>query len=345
MICNYRIVATSMIICVCMARFSSAGSPVALRINTKHGLDNAKGAVIDAGLNLPSEISVTSSSQYDGRPFLTPDKFISDAQSNGATIISSSFSGWSFLFDSSLYQKMTDNGMVHVYAYVPKDPQPRFVPPPASFVTVNMIGGETGGGIEFGVPTNYMHGKGGSHTPSGVTSQLAGLMACLKYQHPSWNWFDIKAALRATASNYASGYDSYNYGFGSIDYFAANALSDAGKLPLFAPATIVRRQSGNQLVFYINAFRQSRRFTEVLFRFASRPAPQLRELTLSDITAMGGNYLVSSYLRSSSNTIAYWVTDDDMPYYVWFTKDLQGKFSRIEPYSVIGPIRFGVKRK
>lgn len=327
-----------------LAQNAQAGAPVKLRINTAHAVANAKGAVIDAGLKLSTEISVTSSSQYDGRPFLPPDKFIADAQPSGATIMSSSFSGWNYIYDSTLYQKLTDNGMVHVYAYVPKQQQPQDVPPPAAFVTVNRIGGATGGGIEFGVPTGYMHGKGRSENPSGVTAQLAGLMACLKYLHPSWNWFDIKAALRATAANYIGGYDALNYGYGAIDYRAANALADADRLPLFAPAAVVRSLPGNRLLFNVNAFKQSRRFTDVLFRFASRPAPTLKELTLNEITAMGGEYLYSSYLRTAANTFVFPVTNDDMPYYVWFTQDLHGKFSRIEPYSIFGPIRSASKK-
>jgi hypothetical protein len=170
-------------------------------------------------------------------------------------------------------------------------------------------------------------------------------MACIKYLHPSWNWFDIKAALRATAANYAGGYDALNYGYGAIDYRAANALADADRLPLFAPAAVVRTLPGNRIVFHINAFKQSRRFTEVLFRFASRPVPKLKELTLPEITAMGGEFLFSSYLRTTVDTFVYPVTSDDMHYYVWFTQDLNGRFSRIEPYSIIGPIRFASKNK
>ena len=340
-----RLITISITYFICLAQFAQAGTPVKLRINTTHGFENAKGAVIDAGLSLLTDISVTPSSQYDGRPFLSPDKFIKDAQAHGATIMSSSFDGWTFLYDSAHYQKLADNGMVHVYAYVPKQPQPQHVPPPAAFVTVNRIGGMTGGGIEFGVPTGYMHGKGKSTTPSGVTAQLAGLMACLKYLHPSWNWFDIKAALRVTAANYAGGYDALNYGYGAIDYRAANALAGADKLPLFAPAAVVRTLPGNRIVFHINAFKQSRRFTEVLFRFASRPVPILKELTLSEITAMGGEFLFSSYLRTAVDTFVYSVTSEDMPYYVWFTQDLTGRFSRIEPYSIIGPIRLTSKIK
>lgn len=341
-----RLFFKTILISVYLAQFCQAASPtVKLRINTAHGLGNAKGAVIDAGLRLFTEISVTSSSQYDGRPFLPPDKFIEDAQASGATIMSTSFSGWNYLYDSVLYQKLTDNGMVHVFAYVPKQPQPRDAPPPAAFVTVNRIGGVTGGGIEFGVPTSYMNGKGKSDNPSGVTAQLAGLMACLKYLHPSWNWFDVKAALRATAANYAGGYDPQNYGYGAIDYRAANSLAEADKLPLFGPAAVACVLPGNRIMFQINAFKQSRRFTEVLFRFASRPVSKMKELTLPEITAMGGEYVYSSYLRMAANTFTYPVTGDAMPYYVWLTQDSHGRFSRIESYSIIGPISSTVKIK
>jgi hypothetical protein len=77
----------------------ASSTPIKLRINTSHGLGNARGAVMDAGLSLQTDVLVTPSSEFDGRPYLTPDKFIADAQVEGATIISSSFSGWDFRFD------------------------------------------------------------------------------------------------------------------------------------------------------------------------------------------------------------------------------------------------------
>jgi hypothetical protein len=324
---------------VCIPHFADAGTQIRLRINTSHGLENAKGAVADAGLKPETEVSVTPSSPYNGRPFLPPDQFIGDARTIGATILSSSFSGWRSIYDSALYLKLTGNGMVHVYAYVPQQTQPPNTPPPASFVTVNRIGGATGDGIEFGVPATYMHGKGQSTTSSGVTAQLAGLMACLKYLHPAWNWFDIKAALRATASNYATGYDPQKYGYGSIDYPSANALADAATLPLFAPAAVVFPQKGNHLFFCVNSFKQSRRATDVLFKFQTPPVPHLKELTLTEIIAMGGRQVFSGDLSTTGNVYPYRVTRDETAYFVWFTEDAQGMFSRIERYSIIGPVK------
>lgn len=322
--------------CLCQAQ-AAPSVLVKLRTNTMHGFANAKGAVLDAGLTLETDVSVTASSPYNGKPFLPPDNFVDDALAAQATILSSSFSNWDFSYDSDGYEKLTGNGMVHVFAYEPRRPQPWNAPPPAAFVTVNKIGGKSGGGIEFGVPTTYMGGKGQSDTPSGVTAQLAGLMACLKYSHPLWNWFDLKAALRTTAANYATGYDPARYGYGSIDYPAANALKDATRLPLFAPAAVVLRQRGEQLVFSINAFKQSRRYAETLFAFAARPIPGTKELTSAEITAMGGQPLFSN-LAEADNTYSCRVSSAETRFLVWFTQDAHGIFSRIEPYSIIGPI-------
>jgi hypothetical protein len=316
----------------------AAGVPVTLRTNTSHALENARGAVLDAGLSLTSEVRVAPSSPGE-KNFLPPDRFLEDAKSAGATILSSSFSGWQMQYDSLLYQKLTQNSMVHVYAYEPRAVPPENAPPPAAFVTVNRIGGKTGPGIEFGVPMTYMHGKGQSVWPSGVTAQLAGLMACLKFQHPAWNWFDVKAALRQTAANYPTGYNPQNYGYGVIDYPAANALRDARVLPLFAPAAVLRPQRGNLLPFSINPFQQTRRAADALFKFRSAPAPSLSELSLAEIMDRGGQLIfLGDSTKSGSNSAGYPVTREELAYFVWFTRDAAGKFSRIEPYSVLGPV-------
>lgn len=327
------------IACLFMPHFVGAAPPVRLRINTSHGLANAKGAVIDAGLS-SSEVLVTASSPDNGKLYLPPDKFVEDAKSVGATILSSSFSSWNYLYDSAGYLQLTANGMLHVYAYEPRKPQPPGAPPPAVFATVNKIGGTSGGGIEFGVTTDYMRGKGQSTSPSGVTAQVAGLMACLKYRHPSWNWFDVKAALRATAANYPTGYDPRKYGYGAINFRDANAITNPIQLALFAPAAVVLGQKNDRLVFQINPFKQTRRFTDVVFRFKMRPNTTLKELTLAEISAMGGQYLFSNYLYKDENTYSYRMTRGETAYLVWFTQDSELKFSRIEPYSIFGPITF-----
>ena len=311
---------------------------IRLRTNTSHGLQNAKGAVMDAGLNLTTEVSVTASSIFDGRPFLPPEQFLEDGLRVGATILSSSFSGWNYLLDSAGYLKLSRNGMVHVFAYEPKQQQQKNAPPPAVFVTVNAVGRTTGDGIEFGVPANYMEGKGQSPYPSGVAAQLAGLMACLKYRHSSWNWFDVKAALRSTAVNFKSGYDPRTYGYGIIDYHSANTLSDASLLPLFPPAAVIVEVQNDRVVFFVNSFKQTRRTVDALFKFSTPPQPQLRDLSLNDITSLAGKQVFAGDPSVTTNSLSYRSSHDETVYFVWFTKDANGMFSRIEPYSIIGPV-------
>jgi hypothetical protein len=320
-----------------LSRSAASGAPVGLRINTSHGLGNALGAVLDAGLKPALDIQVTPSSP-DSRGYLPPGRLLEDAKKAGASILSSSFSGWQSHFDSALYQKMTENRMVHVYAYEPRTPQPGNAPPPATFVTVNRIGGLTGGGIEFGVPTGYQHGKGQSTTPSGVTAQLAGLMASLKFKHPDWNWFDVKAALRCTAANFSTGYNPRDYGYGAIDFPAANAQTDPRSFPLFPPAAVLYPQSGDLLPFSVNPFQQSRRAADALFKFKTAPAPHSKELTLPEIVALGGRLVYLGDTPKVSNIASYRVTSEETAYFVWFTKDASGSFSRIESYSILGPV-------
>lgn len=317
--------------------FLASPPPVKLRINTSHGLGNARGAVMDAGLSLQTDVLVTPSSEFDGRPYLNPDKFIADAQTAGATILASSFAGWDYRFDAALYNKMTSLGLVHVYAYEPKEQQPDNLPPPASFVTVNVIGGKTGSGIEFGVAKSYMNGRGRDSTPSGVTAQLAGLLASLRYVHQTWNWFDVKAAVRSTASNYPTGYDAAKYGYGSIDYPAANRLTDAAQLPLFGPAAVISAKSGNRLQFFVNSFRQSRRQADVLYKFRLRPLVQPQALTHDDLQRMGGQQVFAGDLAATANHLSVQLVDGESAYFVWLTRDWAGNHSRIESYSILGP--------
>jgi hypothetical protein len=96
---------------------------VVLRTNTSHALGNARGAVLDAGLKLGLEVEVTPSSPGEDQ-YLSPERLLEDGRSVGASILSSSFSGWHSYLDSANYVSLTKNGMLHVYAYVPRRPQP-----------------------------------------------------------------------------------------------------------------------------------------------------------------------------------------------------------------------------
>lgn len=319
---------------------AGAVTPVRVRINTTHGIENARGAVTDAGLMNDTDVIVTSSSEFNGRPWLSPDKLILDARSTGATIMSSSFSGWEYLYDTAQYLRMAPEGMVHVYAYEPRKPQPHGAPPPAVFVTANLSEGKTGGGIEFGVPKGYMQGKGQSTTPSGVTAQLAGLMACIKYRHPDWNWFDIKAALRMTAGNFPTGYDPQRSGYGTISFQSANDQTDPLQFTLFPPAAVMQTAPGNRVIFAINSFKQTRRSADALFRFRMKPLPTRNELTIEELKAMGGELLFTGDRSTSTNSYSIQVPGSEPTYFVWLTRDAGGAYSRIEPYSIFGPVLF-----
>jgi hypothetical protein len=110
------------------------------------------------------------------------------------------------------------------------------------------------------------------------------------------------------------------------------------QLPLFAPAAVIIGKMGDRLIFRINPFRQTRSFTDVVFKFTMRPNPHLKELTLAEITAMGGRYLFSGYLYKDAPTYSYRMIRGETAYLVWFTLDSSLKFSRIEEYSIFGPI-------
>jgi hypothetical protein len=60
-------------------------------------------------------------------------------------------------------------------------------------------------------------------------------------------------------------------------------------------------------------------------------------LTLNDITALGGSYLFSSYLSREKTTYIHRLSPTESTYFVWFTQDRHGNYSRIEPYSILGP--------
>jgi hypothetical protein len=178
-----------------------------------------------------------------------------------------------------------------------------------------------------------------------VTAQLAGLIASIKYTHPDWNWFDIKAALRMTAANFATGYDPRTSGYGVIHFQNATMLTDAGQLPLFPPAAVMRTAPSNKVVFAVNSFKQTRRTADALFQFRTRPFPLLKELTLNELTDVGGHLLYTGDLSETTNSLTLHITANEPVFFVWLSKDARGLYSRIEPYSILGPVQFPRENK
>jgi len=76
--------------------------------------------------------------------------------------------------------------------------------------------GSYGNGLEF-----YTIAQNQSY----ATPRIAGMIAKLMTNHPTWNFHDARQALRQTASNWNTGWIK-DGGFGLVDYEKANALTD-----------------------------------------------------------------------------------------------------------------------
>jgi hypothetical protein len=198
--------------------------------------------------------------------------------------------------------------------------------------STNSTNGGTGWGIEFGLSASYL----GLDTTedSWDSAAMAGFLAALGYQHPAWNWFDIKAALRQTASQWATGYSHAAYGYGFIDWRAANAIASPGALYLQPPGVVVKTTDTTaQITLY--PFRQTRRNHEVIYSINPSyvwPAGK-NELLSSDLAAAGATLLYSSNGTDliPTTSIARPITAPLT--IVAFTTDGAGHFSRVEEFS------------
>lgn len=208
---------------------------------------------------------------------------------------------------------------------------------PPSFMTAPGGGGwPSKQGVEWTIdPTLFC-----VSTLSCLTAANAGIMAVLRYQHPTWNWFDIKAALRQTGTNWSTGYDRNNYGFGQVNHATATAFTNA-EILLQSPSVATSTSAYGQFKFTVYPFKQTRRVKEVLFQFDTNPGFQANELTLTQIQALGGTK-VTEYTGTTATTTTPIYTAFTNDYFVWFTadnaSDTAARFSRIDTYSILGPL-------
>lgn len=197
----------------------------------------------------------------------------------------------------------------------------------------NSGNGGTGWGIEFGLSASYL----GLDTTedSWDTAILSGLLAALKYQHPSWTWFDIKAALRQTADNWSTGYSHLAFGYGLINWTAANAIATASALYLQPPGVLISLDETTATI-QLFPFRQTRRKREAVYAVDpgySWPVGK-NELSAADLAAAGARHLFTS---NGTDLIATFTVDrlGSQPwYFIAFTTDDAGNFSRVEEFSV-----------
>lgn len=205
--------------------------------------------------------------------------------------------------------------------------------PPAFHTAPGNGGWASASGVEWTIdPVVFC-----SASLSCLTAANAGIMAWLRFNHPTWNWFDVKAGLRQSSTNWATGYNSATYGFGTTTSSTTNAFTD-NQILLQPPSTRIATSTG-QIVFTVYPFKQTRRVKEVLFQFASNPGFQANELTLAQIQALGGTK-ITEYTGTTATTSAPIFAAVTNAYFVWFTADNStdsaASFSRIDTYSVLG---------
>src|SRR3989339_233350 len=256
-------------------------------------------------------------------------------------LYTSSFTGYPG--DSiSEYDLSATYDLANNYAYSASPVMPAGTPPPAFFVAPGITTYPSGYGAEWRLDQTIFC----SSSLSCLTAANAGMMSALRYLHststPAWNWFDVKAALRQTGANWATGYSRTAYGFGQVNYTTANALSSS-QILLQPPAVTVATSTG-RINFTIYPFKQTRRIKEVLFQFSSSPAFQAGELTLSAIEALGGTKITEYTSLTATSTSPIFATTTDK-YFVWLTADnatdSAANFSRIDTYSILGPASQG----
>ncbi len=240
--------------------------------------------------------------------------------------------------DGGFYSTLVANGAIHVQAYdVISLRNPITIkgfPPTASTNMCDQSSSDcvTGDQLEFSMTTtlyNTLLPGGGTHFVSYATPAFGAVLVWLKYT-TGWSWFDIKAALRQISSNWASGYDSTNYGFGYIDnYQMIPNLNPATGIHLQAPGVLF---ANNTITVY--PFKTTRRDHEEMYFCTAVAFPVQNEYTSSTLTSLGCTLFHSfkndtpvngvyafSYMPSFSSVQGQAVV---------FTTDGLGNYSRVE---------------
>ncbi len=247
----------------------------------------------------------------------------------------------------STYNQFASNDITDNYAFT-NDTPPAIALPTTLYTSPGSSAFASAAGVEWTLdPTVFC-----SSSLSCMTAANAGVMSWLRLEHPTWNWYDVKAAMRQNGTNWTTGYAPKDYGFGVVNATTTNELSD--NQILLQPPEVTATTTGmtyGQITFTLFPFRQTRRAEDVLFEFPSNPGFQpgvasSSDLTLADIQAFGGT-VVTDYSGSLATTTAPIFNPVSNAYFVWFTADSTNDtasttlFSRIDTYSVLGPLSQG----
>jgi hypothetical protein len=280
-------------------------------------------------------------------------------------LLTASYAGYSLIqYDQAQYAAQVAAGTVFTTAFCPSAIGASDYPP-LLFSTILPVNGSGvnagpwpsstcgyGRGIEFSMSQGYTVSgyTFNTSTPSDTTAGLAGIFASLAANHPAFNWFDIQASLRQTASNWATGYTvcsaqpsclsgnasaGTTYGYGNVDYASANAIASTASIYLQPPGMVVTPAGGHAIV-KLYPFRQSRRTAEVIY--SVNPAyswPVKNEYTAADIAASGATLLYVSNGTDVNPYFTYYSAINGTITFIAFTIDGAGNYSRAENFSEI----------
>jgi hypothetical protein len=259
-------------------------------------------------------------------------------------LVNNSFTGYTLTGagDPATYAQLQAYGVMMCWAFV--QALPAGTAPPITSTTVTATSGPaslagSNPGLEFGMANNYEGFD--TSAPSWVTAALTAVLDAMKVDHPDWNWQDIKAALRQTASNWATGWDPAQFGYGAIDYNAATAV--AGTAAIYLQPPILQASGVNgQISITLYPYRSSRRHHEVVYLVPDNYTfPMASELTARDIanlTRAGGRLVFTS---NATDMIPHGVASSECltrgaggSYtLVALTTDNAGAYSRVESWS------------
>lgn len=339
---------------ILMGCASVAQGAVSVLSNSGHAAVNGTQAVnIVAPGALGSTIfmDATNTSQIDG--FLSYADAITATQDTGRsnfrsvdysgpvnnapyTLLTQSSTGYTISLDTTWYSTLLSLGVLYNTAYVAVPASAPGTPPPVTFAVIasTSFPAGAGWGVEFTIANGYKSLPDTVST-SGVTSDFAGFFAALKLNHPTWNWQDIKAAVRQTSSNWATGYNPTTYGYGTLDYDSANALNSTSSLYLQPPVMQASSPGTNRFTLTLYPYRQTRRDHEVVYLIPTDYHwPIKNEYVTADITASGGTLI---YTSNGTDIIPTATVTASVPpgHYnlIAFTADNLGNFSRVEAFS------------
>jgi hypothetical protein len=265
------------------------------------------------------------------------------------TLMSESSQGWGLnLVDQQNYTALQANGILFNMAYCGA-PVAGDYPPVASSTILpssSSIPAYSGTawncayapGIEFSMTLGY---KGlDTASPSGTTASMTGLFAALKQAHPTWTWNDIKAAFRQTADGWSTGYAALHssplgFGYGNINYDAANALASSSSIFLQAPG-MTAVNYGYYVMVILYPFMQTRRSREVVYVGGTWPAPNTgNELTAAQIAGASGTKIFDNAGATGIQGFSYSPSVSGSTVLTALTLDSSGNGSRVESFSQI----------